>query len=194
MQMSRGTVLENQGVAAKLREYAALLSEQGANPFRARAYDRAADVIARLHRPVSEMVASEGREGLDALPGIGPAIAAAVAELANTGRWSQLERLRGDLSPETLFRTLPGVGPQLAHELAANLNLDSLEAVEAAAHDGSLVQAKGWGPRRVAMVRGAIAERLGRPRARIADAAERPGVELILDVDRDTGKGRRPER
>jgi hypothetical protein len=175
---------ENAAIAAKLREYATLLSEQGANPFRARAYDRAAQVIAGLDRPVRQILSTEGESGLIALPAIGRAIAAAVAELANTGRWAQLDRLRGSLQPETLFRTLPGVGPRLAHSLAEDMQLDSLEAVEAAAHDGSLERAKGWGRKRVAMVRAAIAERLGRVRPGIRGAADRPPVDLILDVDR----------
>jgi len=43
---------ENQQIAAQLREAAALLQAQGANPFRASAYRNAADTIARLGRPV----------------------------------------------------------------------------------------------------------------------------------------------
>ena len=43
---------ENQQVAAQLREAAALLQAQGANPFRVGAYRRAADTLARRERPV----------------------------------------------------------------------------------------------------------------------------------------------
>jgi DNA uptake protein ComE-like DNA-binding protein len=49
-----------------------------------------------------------------ALPGIGRGIAMAIMEMLSTGRWSQLERLRGSLQPEQLFQTLPGIGPELA--------------------------------------------------------------------------------
>jgi hypothetical protein len=179
-------ILENATLAARLREYADLLGEQGANPFRARAYAKAADVIERLARPVSELLAVKGREGLDDLPGIGPRIAGALAELSGTGRWTQLERLRGGSTPEALFRTIPGIGPTLARRLADELHLSSLEALEAAAHDGSLGLATGWGPRRVRMVQAALAERLGRPRLRRARAAvARPPVAVLLDVDRE---------
>jgi hypothetical protein len=176
---------QNTAIAAKLEEYADLLTQQQANPYRVRAYERAAQVVAGLDRPVSEILATEGRQGLVALPAVGVAIAGAVAELANTGRWTQLERLRGTLEPESLFRTLPGVGRRLARDLAEVLQLDSLEAVESAAHDGTLDKARGWGRRRVAMVRAAIAERLGRPRPSVPNRrTERPGIALILDVDR----------
>jgi hypothetical protein len=179
-------VAVNRAIAAKLHEYASLLEQQEANPFRVRAYLRAAEVIAGLDRPVHEILAAEGQEGLTALPSIGTGIAGAVAQLAQTGRWPQLERLRGTLEPEALFRTLPGVGPRLAHGLAEDMRLDSLEALESAASDGSLDQAKGWGRKRVAMVRAATAERLGRARARArGEPSPRPGVDLILDVDRE---------
>jgi len=38
--------------------------------------------------------------------------------MVTTGHWSQLERLRGDLAPEALFRTIPGIGRKLATRLA----------------------------------------------------------------------------
>jgi hypothetical protein len=184
----RATVgaFDNRAIAAKLEEYASLLEQQQANPFRVKAYERAAQVIAGLDRPVGEILATGGQEGLIALPGIGPAIAAAVTQLAGTGRWPQLERLRGTLEPEALFRTLPGVGPRLARGLAEDMRLDTLEALEAAASDGSLDEAKGWGRKRVAMVRAATAERLGRVRLKArGEPSPRPDVSLILDVDRE---------
>jgi hypothetical protein len=177
---------DNRAVAAKLEEYASLLEQQQANSFRVKAYEHAAQVIAGLERPVGEILATEGQAGLTALPGIGVAIAGAVTQLADTGRWPQLERLRGTLEPEALFRSLPGVGPQLARGLAEDMHLDTLEALESAASDGSLDQAKGWGRKRVAMVRAATAERLGRARLRArGEPSSRPGVDLILDVDRE---------
>ena len=177
---------ENAELAARLREYAILLDDRAGNPFRTRAYERAADVVERLATPVSSILAAEGREGLDALPSIGPGIAAALSALAHTGHWPPLDRLRGQSAPEALFRTIPGIGPKLARRLTEELHLTSLEALEAAAHDGSLAGAAGWGPRRVRMVQTALAERLGRPRLRrILARLDRPPVAVLLDVDRE---------
>lgn len=177
---------ENRFLAARLREYADLLEEQIANPFRVRAYRHAADTVARLEAPAARILAEHGRQGLDDLSGVGPRIAAALAEMILTGRWAQLDRLRGHAEPEALFRTVPGIGPTLARRLSEDLHLSSLEALELAAHDGRLARAGGWGPRRVAMVQAALSERLGRPRRRrLQDAARRPPVDILLDVDRE---------
>ena len=119
-------VRENQQIADKLREVAALLEAQGANPYRASAYRKAADTIARLAQPVRKTFDAEGVAGLDALPHIGKGIAAAIAEILITGRWSQLERLRGTLDPVKLFQGVPGIGPRLAHLAHETLHVDTL--------------------------------------------------------------------
>jgi hypothetical protein len=77
------------------------------------------------------------------LPGIGRGIGSAIMEMVTTGCWSQLERLQGALQPEQLFQTLPGIGPELAARIHEALHVDTLEALELAAHDGSLATAEG---------------------------------------------------
>jgi hypothetical protein len=174
----------NQTIADRLREAADLLERQAANPFRVGAYRRAADTVAALAEDVAALLAREGREGLEALPGIGPSLAAAIAEMVHTGRWAQLERLRGAVSPEALFRSIPGIGPELAARLHDTLDVDTLEGLELAAHDGRLAQVPGIGARRAAALRAALEAMLARTRRalRPAPAAE-PGVALLLDVD-----------
>lgn len=170
-------------VAGRLRDYADLLTQQGEDGFRARAFRRAADVIETLERPVDQILAQEGREGLIALPTIGTGIAGAIAEMVGTGRWSQLDRLRGELAPEVLFRSIPGIGRTLADRLAKEGQLESLEELEHAVRLGKL-RVKGVGPRRMRMIAAAIAERLGRPIFAQQAEAARPPVSLILQVDR----------
>ncbi|TIS55831.1 DNA-binding protein [Mesorhizobium sp.] len=175
---------ENIVVAAKLRDFADLLDSQGADGFRARAYRSAADVVARLQQPLGEILAREGRDGLVALPAIGTGIAGAIAEMIATGRWSQLERLRGEMEPEALFRSIPGIGPQYAHRLAEDAQLESLEDLENALHSGDL-HIKGIGHRRKEMLGATLAERLGRARLRTTYQPQPlPPVSMLLDVDR----------
>jgi hypothetical protein len=180
-------VRENQDIADKLREAAALLEAQGANPYRAGAYRKAADTIARLTRPVREIFDAEGVTGLDLLPHIGKGIAAAVAEILITGRWNQLERLRGTLDPVKLFRSVPGIGPQLAQRAHEALHVDTLEALEAAAHDGRLESVPGVGTRRAAAWRATLAAVLKpvrpRDRAPLPAPASQPPVATLLEVD-----------
>jgi len=180
---------ENGQVAARLRQMADVLSAQGANPFRVAAYNRAADTVAGWHEDLRVLYEREGAKGLDALPGIGSGIASAIAEMLQTGRWSQLERVRGALEPERLFQTVPGLGPELARRIHDTLHVDTLEALEVAAHDGRLDGLPGIGKRRAAAIRAALTEMLDRtrPRRRLpapAPASE-PGVALLLDVDRE---------
>lgn len=178
---------ENQPIADRLREAADLLQAQQANPFRVAAYRRAADSVSRLDRGLREIFDAQGPDGLDRIPGVGRGIAAAIAELLITGRWAQLERLRGTLDPVRLFQTVPGVGAELAQRIHDTLHVDTLAALEAAAHDGRLDRVPGVGPRRAAALRASLASMLGRIRTRAPSSAperrSEPSVEQLLGVD-----------
>jgi hypothetical protein len=180
---------DSANVAEMLREMASLLDAQGGNNYRAAAFRKAADSIAGVN--LRDIFERDGLAGLDALPAIGPSIAAAIGEMLTRGRWSRLDRLRGDAEPEVLFSTIPGVGPELARSLHENLGVDTLEALELAACDGRLeLQVPRIGVRRAAAIRAALTQMLDRHRALRrrpvpAAAAPEPPVELLLDVDRE---------
>jgi hypothetical protein len=176
----------NQQIAMKLAQAADLLEQQGANPFRVSAYRRASDTVSRLARDIGELAQAEGTAGLVELPGIGAGIAAAIQELLDTGGWVQLDRLRGTLDPAQLFRTVPGIGPKLAEQIHDSLHIDTLEGLEAAAYDGRLDGVTGMGTRRVAAIRNALAQLLGRPRRTQRPATGvQPDIAALLAVDRD---------
>lgn len=179
----------NDAVAGRLRDAASLLEEQGANPFRVAAYRHAADTVSNLDTEVRDLVERRGMEGLTALPGIGRGIAAAIVEMVALGRWSQLERWRGEVDPLQTLRRIPGIGPQLAARLHDELHVDSLEALELAAHDGRLERVRGIGPRKAAAFRASLATMLGqwhgRARSGSLDDGVSPDVSILLDVDRE---------
>lgn len=179
----------NRSIAERLREGADVLEQQGANPFRVAAYRRAAATVDDLSSDLDRLLAERGIEALVALPGIGRGIAAAIAEMVATGRWSQLERWRGALDPEALFRTVPGIGPVLARRIHDTLHVDSLPALEVAAWDGRLQRVPGVGARRAAALRAELGALLGRMRphagGRSAAEAAAPDVGTILEVDRE---------
>ncbi len=176
----------NADIAGRLDEVAQLLATQGASPFRVRAYRRAADTVRRLPRPVSDILALEGLEGLQALPGVGESIARAIRDLLARGRLAMLERLRGEGDPLALLASVPGIGRRTADRLHHDLGLDTLEDLEAAAHDGRLEQVAGIGQKRLAGIRDSLAHRLSRvkPPAR-SEYDGQPSVREILDVDRE---------
>jgi len=134
---------------------------------------------------VDEILQRDGNKGLEALPGIGRGIATAIAEIVTTGRWAQLERLRGSLDPIHLFQTVPGIGPDLAEKIHDELHIDTLEALENAAFDGNLDKVKGIGGRRLTALRASLAAMLGRTRReRPPLTAVGPEVSLLLEIDR----------
>jgi putative hydrolase len=175
----------NETIAGKLREMADVLEQQQADGFRITAYRRAAATVEALASSIGDIAHADGLDGLMALPAIGRGIAMAIMEMLSTGRWSQLERLRGALQPEQLFQTLPGIGPELAARIHGELHIDTLEALELAAHDGRLAKVPGLGHWRVAGIRAALTERLGRQRIRALLHAKAPPVALLLHVDRE---------
>ena len=91
--------VHNAEVAACFNRMAELLEIEGANPFRVRAYRRAASTIEDLPSSVAAMV-SEAKD-LDALPGIGEDLAAKIKEIVETGRLRALEEVEAR-TPSTL--------------------------------------------------------------------------------------------
>jgi hypothetical protein len=175
----------NEFVATRLREAADLLAAQQDNPFRAGAYRQASNSIASLDHSVEELLRQGGVEVLDRIPHVGKGIAAAIAEMATTGRWAYLQRLRGSAEPEDVFCAVPGVGPKLARRLHEELNVATLEQLEAALADPKLAAPKGLGERRISMIRLGLRHLLDRMRPRRSVAQVEPSVEILLDVDRE---------
>jgi DNA polymerase (family X) len=178
----------NLDVASRLDETGNLLLEQGANPFRVRAYHRAAETLRGLDRSVADILEAEGLEGLERLPGIGTTLARAIRDTLRLGRMPMLERLRGEMDPVSLLSSVPGIGDRLARRLHEDLGIDSLEDLEAAAHDGRLASIAGFGQKRIAGIIDTLASRLRRVRLS-PTAAEKASVEELLDVDREYRNG-----
>ena len=179
----------NAQCADRLREAADLLEAQRANPFRVSAYRKAAATVLDLPEDVAAIAARDGLPGLEALPSIGRGIAAALLEMTRTGRWIQLERLRGNADPVQLLTAVPGLGHRLAERIHEELHVDTLEALELAAHDGRLESVAGVGPRRAAAIRASLQAMLSRSRPRLAvrqaGAAHEPEVGTLLAVERE---------
>ena len=180
----------NLRIAELLRLMAGILEQQDANPFRINAYRHGADTIAGLDESVETILDHGGVDALIALPTIGKGIALAINEIVNTGRWSQLDRLRGEIEPEKLFQTIPNVGPKLAHEIHDHLHIDTLEALESAAYEGRLETVPGVGPRKSSAIQASVASILGRTRpTRLAgDGGIKPAISDLLRVDAEYRK------
>ena len=174
--------LETAGI---FRRCAEILRQQAANPFRVNAYIHAAQTLESLHKDARDILREEGIAGLIALPAIGRGLAAAIDEIARTGRLAQLDRLRGEAPPENQFKAVPGIGPKLAHAIHDALHVDTLEALEVAAYDGRLSAVPGIGARRTAAIQAGLAAILGRSRNHPQTPQVLPPVDMLLEVDRE---------
>jgi putative hydrolase len=175
----------NLETASIFRKCAEVLRQQAANPFRVNAYIRAAQTLESLQKDARDILRDDGVAGLVALPAIGKGLAASIDEIARTGKLAQLDRLRGETAPENLFRTVPGIGPKLAHAIQDALHVDTLEALEVAAHDGRLSAVSGIGARRAAAIQAGLAALLGRGGGQRQAPQVTPPVDMLLDVDRE---------
>ena len=178
--------MQNDEIARRLEEVADLLDAQRANPFRVQAYRRAAAAVHHLPKPLSEIFRESGEEGLRAITGVGERLAAALRTLITTGRLPMLDRLRGETDPVALLESVPGIGRALAERLHGEFEIDSLEELEVAAHDGRLSELAGIGKKKLSGIIDTLATRLGRVRiAGRAHEADEPSVAELLDVDRE---------
>ena len=137
---------------------------------------------------MSEIFAGEGLAGLEKLPGVGESIARAIRDILRHGKLAMLDRLRGEHDPIALLTSVPGIGKALAWKLHDDLGLESLEALESAAHDGRLESVAGLGAKRLAGIRDSLAHRLGRirqhqPAVTPPDETQEPPISELLDVD-----------
>ena len=189
-------IFSNHDIATILEQVADLLEIQEAGYYRIRAYREAAQMIRSLERSIVEILQTEGRRGLEALPHIGRRLALSLDELIHTGELRLLNQLLEDVSPEDRFATIPGIGEVLAHRIHEELGIETLEELEQAAHVGRLDALKGFGRGRIRLIRDALEamlNRSSRQRARLIrwrDAhvldnpdESAPSVALILDID-----------
>ena len=106
--------MKNPQVAQVFHEIADLLELSGENPFRIRAYRRAAMNVEAIPKDVAAM--SEGE--LQSLPGIGKDLAHKIRQFVDTGRIDVHEELQKKI-PRGLLEILrvPGIGPKTARLL-----------------------------------------------------------------------------
>jgi hypothetical protein len=184
--------MDNAAIAKKLADYAAYLEGEDANVYRIRAYRRAADTVRSLDRPIQDIFASEGRAGLEALPGVGMHLSYTIEFLLKTGEFRTIRPDGGHIDPERLLTSLPGIGPRVARQLHEQLGITTLEQMELAAHEGRL-SALGIGPKRLRGLIDSLAGRLARYR-RTEPISGEPSIADLLAVDAAYREGARHNR
>jgi len=119
--------MKNQDIVRIFNDIADLLEIKGENPFRIRAYRRAALNIESLTKDV----AGTPRDELLKVPGIGQDLAGKIEEYVKTGRVQAYEDLKKEV-PQGLsvLLSVPSLGPKTAKLLSDELKVKNLEDLE----------------------------------------------------------------
>ena len=118
----------NQQLATIFRSMADLLSAQRANPYRVRAYRRAADALLAIDEDVATLVE---RQGLEEVDGIGADLAKKIEEFLETGTIRAYEELKTPLPAEVKsWANLPGLSESLVTYLYFRLGIRTLDDLE----------------------------------------------------------------
>lgn len=134
--------VQNAEIAAMFDQTADLLELQGDNPFRVRAYRRAALIVGGLPQSAGALL-SEGRD-LSELPAIGKDLAGKIADIVETGHFQLLESLKkkfpGQLGE---MAALPGLGPKRIKLLYPDPPRAPVEAGQGRDHGVELANGQG---------------------------------------------------
>ena len=136
--------MDNVEIARTLEEVADILEIQNANPFRIRAYRNAVRTVQSLTTPLRRWV--EENRPLTDLPGIGKEMANHIREMVETGTLGFRDELVAEV-PRSLIdlMRLPGVGPKKARRFYDEMNICSVDELEAAAREGRIATIPGFG-------------------------------------------------
>lgn len=163
---------------ALLEDIRRLMELKGENPFKVRAFERAAGELSGVD--VADLTARAKKGTLIEISGIGKGIAEVLTEYLLQDKSTARDELRASLPPglEELTQ-IPGVGPKKAIQLIEELGITTTGELEYACRENRLLKLKGFGPKMQDKILEGIAFRnAGRGRLRIDEAF--PAAERVL--------------
>src|SRR3954469_3648059 len=148
--------MNNREIAAVLFNISTILSTQNGNPYRIRAYRRAARNLLRIREPIAQRVAAGKPLGL---PRLGKSLTAKISALASKEALQFYEELCDELPPEEralLKLKVPGLGPTIAARIHRDLGATDPVSLRRAVAAGRLQKVWGIGPKRTAAILDAV--------------------------------------
>jgi DNA polymerase (family 10) len=147
--------MTNHEIARRFERIADILEIQGENPFKVKAYRRAAEAIDGLYEPLESI---EARNGLSEIPGFGEAIVSKTRDFLTTGTTKLYEQIK-DAVPAGVVQVaaIPGIGPKTAKTLWEALGVSSPDELEQAAIKEQIRPLAGFGPAKEKNILEAIA-------------------------------------
>jgi DNA polymerase (family 10) len=169
-----------------LEEFARLMQLKGENPFKTRAFEKAAALLAGVPEAELKQRARDGT--LTDLDGVGKGISEVLTEFLLQGRSTALVELQASIPQGMLELTrIPGLGPKKAQQLIEELGIESVRELEYACRENRLLKLKGFGEKLQQKILDAIAFlHSTEGQARLDEVL--PGAEALADrVRRATG-------
>ena len=161
-----------------LNQIALILEIKGENAFKIRAYKNGSEVIENYGDDIIQ-VTKDGKLG--ELKGIGKALASKIEEIVETGKLTYLDELKLEF-PDTFFDLfeISNLGPKKIKKLYDNLQIDSIDKLEASCKNNEISKISGFGKKSVEAILESISFRKSNSKFfRTGDIA--PIAESILE-------------
>lgn len=132
----------NEEIEDLFLEWSDLIQISGGDPFRARAYEKAARAVGAYAKDVATL----DEKALLAIPAVGKHMAVRIREYVDTGAMHELEELREMVPPGVRELTrIPGLGPKKAVLLNSELGITTVDELLDAIHAQRLRDIRGLG-------------------------------------------------
>ena len=143
--VGRLRAVTNAEIADSLRELGILYELDGADRYRILAYENAAKTIAEWPQSLEQLAAEER---LQEVPGVGNTLAEKITALMEDGSIPAADALKQKIPAGLVDVTrVPGLGAKTARKLHAELGVEDLDSLRAAAEQGKIRELKGLGPK-----------------------------------------------
>jgi DNA polymerase (family X) len=161
----------NDAVEGVLLEYADLLSILSEDPFKPRAYEKAARAVGGYPADVSSL----DLKGILDIPNVGKSIGEKVHEFLQTGTIAALDELRAQIPAGVRqMMAVPGLGPRKAMVLYQELGIGDTDQLLHAVEVHQLEGLKGFGAK--------TEENIRRGLVRLRESSERVLVNVAMDL------------
>lgn len=180
--------MDKKAISDALDEAAVLMELAGENPFRVRAYSNASRIVRAYAGDLTEAVADGS---IRSIKGIGPNIAAHIAELLESDDPLFLQELRSQF-PEGVLDILriPGLGPKKIRVLMEELNITSIGELEYACGENRLLDLPGFGEKTQKNILKGIASLTAYAGRYLADTVRAEADEIVNTLRAVKGAGR----
>ena len=174
--------MTNRELGAHLKQIAVYQELAGENPFKSRAFERAARIVEQHPESFTTLVAEDRMSGIK---GIGKGIGDVLRELVTAGKSTVLEQLKAGFPAglEELL-TLGGLGPKRVRLLWQKLDISSIGELEYACRENRLLALEGFGEKSQSRILKAIAFKKQFQQMHLYAEAEAIASDLVARLER----------